>query len=85
MTSIALRASGYTWTCPECGRENYTGAAPATVRCTGCNGQFDVKELQHRRVETNSRKNRGKEVSKTEMMPLFAAAPPVLKEDDIAF
>jgi DNA-directed RNA polymerase subunit RPC12/RpoP len=85
MTAVVLRASGYTWKCPECGRENYTGPAPAAVRCKGCNGEFEVKELHHRRVEAEQDKSNGKEVRKTEILPLFAAAPPIQAEDDIPF
>lgn len=50
MTSeVRLKASGYTWECPECGRHNYTGPAPEEVRCEGCNGVFYVSDLSHRR------------------------------------
>ena len=45
MTRVILRASGYTWKCPECDRENYTGPAPDMVQCEQCNGEFEVKEL----------------------------------------
>jgi DNA-directed RNA polymerase subunit RPC12/RpoP len=83
MTAVVLRASGYTWKCAECGRENYTGPAPAMVKCRGCNGQFEVRDLHHRRAESES--TNGKEARKTEAMPLFAAAPPVPAEDDIPF
>ena len=49
MTSVNLKASGYTWCCPECQAENYTGAAPRDVCCSKCNGTFDVRSLLHRR------------------------------------
>ena len=83
MTAVVLRASGYTWKCPECGRENYTGPAPAAVQCKGCNGEFEVKDLHHRRA--GNEPNPGKEARKTESLPLFAAAPPVSTEDQIPF
>ena len=81
MTEVVLRASGYTWKCPECGRENYTGPAPMSVRCRACHGEFEVKDLHHRRagMETNNRK----EVAKD--LPLFAAAPPLSADDEIPF
>ena len=53
MTSVNLKASGYTWRCPECKAENYTGAAPSTVGCSKCHGTFDVKSLVHRRQKEN--------------------------------
>ena len=53
MTSVNLKASGYTWRCPECHGENYTGAAPSVVICSKCNGTFDVKTLVHRRKREN--------------------------------
>lgn len=49
MTGVTLKASGYTWHCPECHGENYTGAAPSAVCCSECNGTFGVRSLQHRR------------------------------------
>lgn len=52
MTSVNLKASGYTWRCPECRAENYTGAAPSAVCCSKCNGTFDVRSLVHRRQKT---------------------------------
>lgn len=48
MTAVTLKASGYTWRCPECGEFNYTGAAPVEVRCSKCNGEFEVGSLLHR-------------------------------------
>lgn len=54
MTAVNLKASGYTWRCPECRAENYTGAAPSGVCCSKCNGLFDVGSLVHRRQQTNS-------------------------------
>jgi DNA-directed RNA polymerase subunit RPC12/RpoP len=86
MTGVILRASGYTWKCAECGRENYTGPAPAIVRCRQCNGEFEVKSLQHRRAADPS--TDGKEVNETkqtELLPLFAASPPASAEDEIPF
>jgi phage FluMu protein Com len=86
MTGVILRASGYTWKCPECGRENYTGPAPATVRCRQCNGEFEVKSLHHRGRADGS--NDAKEVNQakqTELLPLFAASPPASAEDEIPF
>ena len=86
MTTLVLRASGYTWKCSECNRENYTGPAPDIVRCEGCKGEFEVKELHHRR--SKSEPNSGKEVGKTQqnlIMPLFESSSPVLAEDEIPF
>lgn len=40
MSDVVLRASGYTWKGPECGRCNYTGPAPEQVRCKARNGEF---------------------------------------------
>ena len=54
MTSVNLKASGYTWCCPECQAENYTGAAPLEVCCGKCNGMFDVMSLLHRRRKKKS-------------------------------
>jgi len=50
MNIVKLKASGYTWQCPECERDNYTGPAPAEVRCESCNGVFCVSDLSHRRI-----------------------------------
>jgi DNA-directed RNA polymerase subunit RPC12/RpoP len=86
MTSVTLRASGYTWKCAECGRENYTGPAPASVRCGQCHAEFEVKALQHRRAESVDLKR--KEVNTPEptpLMPLFAESPPMAAEDEIPF
>jgi hypothetical protein len=48
---IVLTASGYTWICPECGRENYTGAAPGLVSCLGCKAEWPVIRLAHRKAD----------------------------------
>jgi len=86
MTAVVLRASGYTWKCPECGRENYTGPAPAAVHCKGCNGEFEVKEVHHRRAENEpGNRKEARKPQRTQILPLFAAAPPVSAEDDIPF
>ena len=86
MSYVVLRASGYTWKCLECGRENYTGPAPVMVQCEQCNGEFEVKELHHRR--SKSEPDSGKEVGKTQqnlLMPLFESSSPVPAEDEIPF
>ena len=86
MTSVTLRASGYTWKCAECGRENYTGPAPGSVRCGQCHAEFEVKALQHRRAESVDLKR--KEVKTPEqapLMPLFAESRPMAAEDEIPF
>lgn len=62
MTRVNLKASGYTWRCPECKQNNYTGAAPSSVSCSKCNGLFNVKSLMHRR-------ERGKGVSSGQALP----------------
>jgi hypothetical protein len=86
MIAVVLRASGYTWKCPECGRENYTGPAPEAVHCHGCNGEFEVKELHHRRVEVEKERHIGEPtMRKTEVLPLFAAVPQEQPEEDIPF
>ena len=51
MRKISITASGYTWTCPECTSENYTGAAPQQVVCDRCQAQFEVADWLHRMVE----------------------------------
>ena len=84
MTNVVLRASGYTWKCPECDRENYTGPAPEMVRCEGCKGEFEVKELHHRR--SKSERDLRKEAGKTQQnlfLPLFGSSSPVSAEDEI--
>ena len=48
MRVVSLAASGYTWTCPECGFDNYTGAAPRQVVCARCQAQFEVARMRHR-------------------------------------
>ena len=86
MTTVVLRASGYTWKCPECTRENYTGSAPAMVQCEQCNGEFEVKDLHHRRSKPES--DSEKEVGRTQqnlLMPLFESSSPVPAEDEIPF
>lgn len=55
MNGIVLTASGYAWTCPECGRQNYTGAAPGSVTCLGCRAEWTVVRLAHRKAETSHR------------------------------
>jgi len=59
MTSVNLKASGYTWRCPECRFENYTGAAPSAVCCSKCNGAFDVRYLVHRRQKEKGPSSEG--------------------------
>jgi len=86
MTRVILRASGYTWKCTECGRQNYTGPAPDMVQCEQCKGEFELIELHHRR--TKSEPDSGKEVGKTQqnlLMPLFESSSPVPAEDEIPF
>ena len=86
MTSVILRSSGYTWKCPECARENYTGPAPESVRCGQCNGEFQVKELHHRRCAAGSIGR--KEVIQSQqpgLLSLLAVSPPVTVEDEVPF
>ena len=73
MRSVSITASGYTWTCPECGGENYIGAAPRQVVCDRCQAAFDVADRLHRMVESNDAQIRlfevgGEERSETSMM-----------------
>jgi hypothetical protein len=82
MSDIVLRASGYTWKCPECGRSNYTGPAPEHVHCKASNGEFGVRGLHHRRV--GSKRSPRKEVKRLETLPLFEASSPNMAEDEIA-
>ena len=51
MRNVSITASGYTWTCPECGSQNYTGAAPQQVVCDRCQAQFEVADRLHRMDE----------------------------------
>lgn len=51
MRTVKLVASGYTWSCAECGGENYTGAAPRQVVCDRCQAQFAVADLAHRMAD----------------------------------
>jgi hypothetical protein len=56
---VHLRASGYTWRCPECDeKDNYTGAPPAKVVCKRCKAVFDVGDLRHRRCAKIEEKDR---------------------------
>jgi len=50
MRKVSIIASGYTWTCPECGSDNYIGAAPQQVVCDRCHAQFEVADRVHRMV-----------------------------------
>jgi hypothetical protein len=86
MSAVVLRASGYTWKCPECGRENYTGPAPEVVCCEQCHGEFQVRELHHRR--DGAATARRKEVDQPEqpaLLPLLIIGPPIAAEDEIPF
>ncbi len=71
MTSVNLKASGYTWRCPECRGENYTGAAPLEVCCSKCNGTFDVKALVHRRKREKVPSSQGGGNSRDGQQTLF--------------
>ena len=51
MRNVSITASGYTWACPECTSENYTGAAPQQVVCDRCQAQFEVADRLHRIAE----------------------------------
>lgn len=55
MRVVSIIASGYTWSCPECGNENYLGAAPSQVVCSHCRAAFDVSDRQHRMVEIEAK------------------------------
>jgi hypothetical protein len=48
MTTVQLKASGYSWRCPECDENNYTGEAPQQVVCRNCKAEFLVAGLAHR-------------------------------------
>jgi DNA-directed RNA polymerase subunit RPC12/RpoP len=86
MSGVVLRASGYTWKCPECGRENYTGPAPELVRCKRCNGEFQVRELHHRRdPDASSRRKKVRKPEQLGLLPLLPLAPPIAAEDEIPF
>ena len=52
MTTVQLKASGYSWRCPECDEGNYTGEAPQQVVCRRCQAEFLVAGLAHRLAET---------------------------------
>jgi len=62
MRNVSIMASGYTWTCPECGSENYIGAAPQQVACDRCQAQFEVADQLHRMVEPQKKQIRMFEV-----------------------
>jgi len=51
MRTVKLVASGYTWICPECSGENYTGAATTHVMCEHCQAQFAVAGFTHRMAD----------------------------------
>lgn len=86
MTAVVLRASGYTWKCPECGRENYTGPAPESVGCKRCHGEFQVKELHHRRdAAVTARRKEVEEAQQPGLLPLLRGFPPTAAEDEIPF
>lgn len=86
MTGVVLRASGYTWKCPECGRENYTGPAPEAVRCKRCHGEFQVREFHHRRdAAIAARTKEVEEAQQPGLLPLPPLAPPIAAEDEIPF
>lgn len=73
MTAVNLKASGYTWRCPECRAENYTGAAPSSVCCSKCNGLFDVGSLVHRRQQKRSDGQQDRSESEGGQQSLFEA------------
>ena len=85
MTNVVLRASGYTWKCSECNRENYTGPAPDRVRCEGCKGDFEVKELHHRRSKSECGSGEAGKTQQNLFLPLFGSSSPVSAEDEIPF
>ena len=97
MDIVTLKASGYTWKCPECNRENYTGPAPAEVRCKSCNGSFRVGDLSHRKIGMSKAKaaifNNGRKANEskgnaefqTSLFPTGENTHTVDGSDDIPF
>lgn len=85
MTAVKLKASGYTWRCPECQVENYTGAAPATVRCSKCHGAFGVGSLVHRRGKARDHATPMGANSGGEQRSLFDATPTDSDDGEIPF
>jgi hypothetical protein len=79
MKTVKLKASGYTWNCPECRKANYVGPAGITVQCEACNGKFAVAKIVHRRANGSPSQppadnQRGKEPDQINFQPnLFPA------------
>ena len=77
INKVKLKASGYTWQCPECKRQNYTGPAPEEVHCEGCKGVFYVSDLSHRwerkSVETAAHSDNGRRRSEESSQPELQA------------
>ena len=74
MKTVKLKASGYTWNCPECKKVNYVGPAGITVQCEACKGKFAVAKIVHRRANGPPSQppvdnQRGKEPDQTNLQP----------------
>ena len=47
MKTVELIASGYEWTCPECGKLRNEIEITAEVYCPECDARFEVLEFHH--------------------------------------
>lgn len=42
--TVEMVASGYEWTCPNCGKLNHTSMATEKVECEDCNYVYPARE-----------------------------------------
>ena len=50
METTRLKATGYDWTCPGCGKNNYEGRKKPEVTCPKCQKMWTVIEVRHKGV-----------------------------------
>jgi hypothetical protein len=48
MENVTLTATGYDWTCPGCGKNNYEGKKKFEVVCARCKKGSSVTEVKHK-------------------------------------
>jgi uncharacterized Zn ribbon protein len=48
MEPVILTATGYDWTCPGCGKNNYEGKNKFEVNCPKCKKEWTVVEVKHK-------------------------------------